>query len=84
MVRSGGVPKANITKVTNVLVLSDVNPASLRPGVDHSGKARKAFELQQRGQDIELMTEADFLRVLDGGDDVMSTPAGGQGFAVQP
>lgn len=64
----GGIPEPNTTKRTNVLVLGDFNPANLRPGATYSGKAQKAFELQDNGQDIELMTEADFLEVLDGGD----------------
>lgn len=68
VVRSGGVPQENTTKRTNVLVLGDFNPANLRPGATYSGKARKAFELQVKGQDIELMTEADFLGVLNGRD----------------
>lgn len=63
---AGVIPEANATKRTNVLVLGDVNPASLRPGVTLSGKAQKAFALQDKGQDIELMTEADFLQVLEG------------------
>jgi DNA polymerase III epsilon subunit-like protein/endogenous inhibitor of DNA gyrase (YacG/DUF329 family) len=66
VVNAGGIPELNTTKRTNVLVLGDFNPATLRPGAAFSGKARKAFELQDIGQDIELMTEADFLQVLDG------------------
>lgn len=65
VVRSGGVPEENTTKRTNVLVLGDFNVAHLRPGTNLSGKAQKAFTLQGKGQDIEVMTEADFLRVLD-------------------
>jgi DNA polymerase-3 subunit epsilon len=68
VVHAGGVPEKNTTKRTNVLVLGDFNPANLRPGATYSGKARRAFELQDGGQDIELMTEDDFLRVLDGQD----------------
>ena len=49
-------------------MLGDFNPANLRPGATYSGKARKAFELQGKGQDIELMTETDFLGVLNGRD----------------
>lgn len=64
--KAGGKPEKNTTKDTNVLVLGDFNPANLRPGAAYSSKARKAFELQDDGQDIELMTEADFLQVLDG------------------
>jgi DNA polymerase-3 subunit epsilon len=66
VVRAGGTPEKNTTKRTNVLVLGDFNPANLRPGATYSGKARKAFDLQDSGQDIELMTEDDFLRVLAG------------------
>lgn len=64
--RAGGRPEDNITKRTNVLVLGDFNPASLRPGADYSSKAHRAFALQASGQEIELMTEADFLQVIDG------------------
>jgi DNA polymerase III epsilon subunit-like protein len=66
VVRNGGIPEKATTTRTNVLVLGDFNPASLRPGATYSGKARKAFELQDTGQDIELMTEDDFLRVIEG------------------
>jgi hypothetical protein len=31
-----------------------------------TGKTRKAFQLQDQGQEIEVMTEDDFLRCLDG------------------
>jgi DNA polymerase III epsilon subunit-like protein len=73
VVRAGGVSEKNTTKRTNVLVLGDFNPAHLRPGATYSGRARKAFELQDKGQDIELMTEDDFLRVLEG-DDLSQVP----------
>lgn len=63
----GGVPEKNTTKRTNVLVVGDLNPAMLRPGEHLSGKARRAFELQDGGQEIEVMTEVDFLRALQGG-----------------
>lgn len=75
VVRAGGQPEENTTKRTNVLVLGSFSPANLRPGADYSGKARKAFDLQGKGQAIELMTEADFLRVLDGGDNLSMGPA---------
>lgn len=62
----GAIPEASTTKRTNVLVVGDINPAALRPGSNVSGKTRKAFELQDKGQKIEVMTEDDFLRCLDG------------------
>ncbi|RBY97547.1 hypothetical protein DQ237_00940 [Blastococcus sp. TF02-8] len=64
--RVGATPEQNTTKRTNVLVVGDINPAVLRPGSNVTGKARKAFELQDNGQAIEVMTEDDFLRCLDG------------------
>lgn len=63
----GGVPEKATTRRTNVLVVGDLNPAVLRPGEHLSGKARRAFDLQDAGQEIEVMTEMDFLRALQGG-----------------
>lgn len=62
----GALAEDNTTKRTNVLVVGDINPAVLRPGSNVTGKARKAFDLQDKGQEIETMTEDDFLRCLDG------------------
>lgn len=64
--RLGAVPEQTTTKRTNVLVIGDINPAMLRPGADLTAKAAKAFALQAKGQDIEVMTEDDLLRCLDG------------------
>lgn len=66
--RVGALAEQSPTKRTNVLVVGDINPVMLRPGSNITGKARKAFELQDKGQDIEVMTEDDFVRCLDGGD----------------
>ena len=60
----GGIPEPSVTKRTNVLVLGDINPAVLAPGMVTTGKAAKAFALQDKGQEIEVMTEDDFLRSL--------------------
>jgi DNA polymerase III epsilon subunit-like protein len=64
--RVGAMPEQSTTKKTNVLVVGDINPAVLRPGSNVTGKARKAFDLQDKGQAIEVMTEDDFLRCLEG------------------
>jgi DNA polymerase-3 subunit epsilon len=64
VVRVGGIPERNVTQRTNVLVIGDINPAVLAPGMVTTGKAAKVFALQDKGQDIELMTEDDFLRNL--------------------
>lgn len=60
----GGIPELSVTKRTNVLVIGDINPAVLAPGMVTTGKAAKAFALQDRGQEIEVMTEDDFVRSL--------------------
>jgi DNA polymerase III epsilon subunit-like protein len=64
--RVGATPEQNTTKKTNILVIGDINPAVLRPGSNVTGKARKAFDLQDKGQEIEVMTEDDFVRCLEG------------------
>ena len=64
--RVGAISEKTTTKRTNVLVVGDINPAVLRPGAALTKKAERAFELQDQGQDIEVMTEDDFLRCLEG------------------
>ena len=64
VIKVGGVPEFSVTKRTNVLVIGDINPAVLAPGMVITGKAAKAFALQDKGQEIEVMTEDDFLRSL--------------------
>lgn len=64
LARVGGIPEPGVTKRTNVLVVGDINPAVLAPGATMTGKAAKAFALQDKGQEIEVMTEDDFLRSL--------------------
>lgn len=66
--RAGALAEKTTTKRTNVLVIGDINPEVLRPGCHVTGKARKAFDLQAEGQEIEVMLEDDFVRCLDGGD----------------
>ena len=64
VVKVGGVPDPSVTKRTNILVIGDINPAVLAPGVATTGKAARTYALQDQGQDIEVMTEDDFLRSL--------------------
>lgn len=75
----GAIAEQTTTKRTQVLVVGDINPAVLRPGSNLTGKIRRAFELQDAGQEIEVMTEDDFLRCLDGeplptAEDVIAEP----------
>jgi DNA polymerase III subunit epsilon len=64
VVKAGGIPERSVTHHTNILVIGDINPAVLAPGMVTTGKAAKAFVLQTKGQDIEIMAEDDFLRSL--------------------
>ncbi|MGW0042215.1 exonuclease domain-containing protein [Rhodococcus sp. NPDC003348] len=87
--RVGAVAGKSTTKQTNVLVVGDINPAVLQPGSNVTGKARKAFELQEKGQDIEVMTEDDFLRCLEGKaidspDALLSNDDRGRGVTATP
>ncbi len=63
-IRVGALPQETVTKRTNMLVVGDLNPAHLVPGDTTSQKAQKAFKLRAAGQDIEVMTEHDFLASL--------------------
>ena len=62
--RAGAIPEKDVTGRTNIMVIGDLNPAVLTPGAATSGKAARAFALQAKGQDIEVMTEDDFIRSL--------------------
>jgi len=57
-------PELSVTQRTSILVIGNINPAVLAPDIVTTGKAAKAFALQDKGQDIEVMTEDDFLRSL--------------------
>ncbi|MFE3983333.1 hypothetical protein ACFXPR_02505 [Nocardia tengchongensis] len=64
--------------------MGDINPDVLRPGSNITGTARKAFELHDRGQDIEVMTDDDFLRCLEGKPLDLITAAGENESNRQP
>ncbi len=61
----GAFGQDNATRATQILVVGDLNPAVLRPGEAATGKMRKAFDLQAKGQEIEVMSGYDFLAMLD-------------------
>jgi DNA polymerase-3 subunit epsilon len=62
--RVGGTTDKDVTGRTNILVIGDLNPAVLAAGATTTGKAARAFALQGKGQDIEVMTEDDLIRTL--------------------
>lgn len=58
----GARPEKNVTRRTQVLVVGELDPARLVPGATLSARARKAFDLRAAGQDIEVLTEFEFLQ----------------------
>lgn len=60
----GGQPAPGVTRHTNVLVIGYQDARRLRPGEVLSAKARKARDLREGGQDIEIMPEVDFVQLL--------------------
>lgn len=61
----GGIAQENVTKETGLLVIGDLDSRTLAPGSVMSGKMKKAFQLQDDGFEIEIMTGTDFLPLLD-------------------
>ena len=60
----GGVPEKGVTNHTNILVVGEQDWRVV--GVDGlSSKMKKAKSLLEKGHDIEIMTENDFIRLLD-------------------
>jgi DNA polymerase III epsilon subunit-like protein len=60
----GARPAPGVTKKTNILVIGYQDARVLRPGEELSAKARKARDLRDYGQPIEVMPELDFVRLL--------------------
>ena len=60
----GATPEKGVTKNTNMLVFGVQDPSHLRPGAEQSNKFLKAQELRAKGQAIEVIDEASFLRML--------------------
>lgn len=62
----GAQPASTVTRKTTVLVVGDGFVASdLRTG-RITGKARRVLELHSRGQNIEVLSEAEFLQMTGG------------------
>lgn len=60
----GGIPERDVTKRTSILVVGDLDPNRLAPGAVLSKRAARGVELRKAGQEIEIMTEDDFLEHL--------------------
>lgn len=61
----GGTPQLNVTKRTNLLVVGEIEPRTLAPGAEMTGKMKKALAMTTKGQQLEIMAGFDFLPMLD-------------------
>lgn len=60
----GAIPQKGVTMATNLLVVGGQGPAARRPGAKSHSKEVKALALQRDGQDIQVVSEDEFLRLL--------------------
>jgi len=60
----GAEPETSVTKKTNYLVTGDQDVWKFRPGSEVSSKMQKAIDLSSAGQEIEIVGESDFLKLL--------------------
>jgi DNA polymerase-3 subunit epsilon len=60
----GSEPESSVTKKTNFLVAGEQDLWKFRPGSEVSSKMQKAIDLSGKGQDIEIIGESDFLKLL--------------------
>lgn len=65
----GGIPEANVTKRTTMLVCGYQDIYKLAGGQTESSKLRRAKELRSEGRPIEILGERDFFRLLHASDD---------------
>jgi len=60
----GAIPEDRTTGRTNVLVVGHVDPALLTDGATITKNNAYALDLIGRGQEIEILTEQEFLQYL--------------------
>ena len=61
---AGGRPAAGVTRMTNYLVVGDVDVRKLRRGEQLTSKMKKALQLRESGSAIQVLGESDFLQLL--------------------
>lgn len=61
----GAIPMDTISKSTDYLVLGEQIILNLKPGEVQSGKFRKAEKLRESGLEIQVISETDFLAILE-------------------
>jgi DNA polymerase-3 subunit epsilon len=65
VLRAGGITGNGVTKTTSILVLGTPYDSELRPGGALSGKLQKVVDLRNKGANIRLITEAEFLELFE-------------------
>jgi DNA polymerase-3 subunit epsilon len=65
VIRAGGSSGNNVTKKTSIVVVGTPYDAELRPGGKLSGKLEKVIALREKGADIRLITEQEFLELFE-------------------
>ncbi len=65
VIRAGGSSGNNVTKKTSIVVVGAPYDAEIRPGGTLSGKLKKVIDLRQKGSEIRLITELEFLELFE-------------------
>jgi DNA polymerase-3 subunit epsilon len=65
VIRAGGTSGDNVTKKTSIVVVGGPYDAELKPGGTLSGKLKKVIDLREKGADIRLITELEFLELFE-------------------
>lgn len=63
----GAIFKDNVTKKTNYLVIGDYAASKRKIKGDKSGKQRRAEELIEQGQDLQILSENEFYEIAKNG-----------------
>lgn len=66
VLKVGGFAESSVTKHTNLLVFGVQDSSHLRPGAENSSKFLKAQSLKEKGQEIEVVDEVSFLKMIRG------------------
>lgn len=64
IVNKGAIFSKSITKITNILVFGYQDPKKFAENATNSSKFIKAQKLRAEGQDIEILNEDDFIKIL--------------------
>ena len=61
----GGIPDERVTRSTNFLVVGEKHAREMKPGEAQSLKFQKAAKLKAQGREIEVISESDFVTLLE-------------------